>query len=342
MGCCVLKTVYIVDDSETNLLVARDAIKDKYRVATMSSANKLFSLLEKRLPDLILIDIEMPDLNGFDALEALKANPAYKNIPVIFLTSASDPDTEVRGFELGAVDFISKPFSGPVLINRLKTHLKIDELIKDRTSQLESLQNGLVFVLSDIIESRDKETGNHIARTSAYLHILINRMIERGVYADELVGIDVDSLIASARLHDIGKIAISDTILNKPSKLDFEEFEIMKTHCNAGEHIIDQIYSWTGDIEFLQYARQFVSAHHERWDGNGYPNSLAGKDIPLLGRIMAIVDVYDALTSVRPYKDAFEFDVAVEIITNGRGTQFDPNIVDIFLEAKDCFRRVVE
>ena len=335
-----MKTVFIVDDSETNLLVARDAIKDNYKVATMSSATKLFSLLEKRVPDLILIDIEMPDLNGFDALKTLKSNPIYERIPVIFLTSVSDPETEVRGFELGAVDFISKPFSAPVLINRLQTHLKIDELIKMRTSQLESFQNGLVFVLSDIIESRDKETGSHIARTSAYLHILIKHMIENNVYADELAPMDIEVLIASARLHDIGKIAISDVILNKPSKLDFEEFEIMKTHCCAGEQIIDQIYSWTGDIEFLRYARQFVSAHHERWDGNGYPNQLSGLNIPLLGRIMAIVDVYDALTSVRPYKEAFEFDVAVEIITNGRGTQFDPYIVDAFLEVKDCFKQV--
>jgi len=333
----MLKTIFVVDDNETNLSVAKDALKGQYRVTTMSSAQKMFMLLEKRVPDLILLDIEMPDMDGFEALGLLKGNRAYNDIPVIFLTSMTDADVEARGFQLGVVDFIHKPFSAPVLIHRLKSHLNIDEMIKKRTAQLHALQNGIVFVLSDMVESRDKTTGGHISRTSAYLHTLMSAMLEHGLYVDELSKMDIDLLISSARLHDIGKIAISDVILNKPDKLTIEEFELMKTHCAEGEHIIDQIAAWTDDEEFLSYARQFIIAHHERWDGKGYPKGLEGSDIPLLGRIMAIVDVYDALTSERPYKKAFDFETAVNIIMEGRGTQFDPHIVDVFYKAKGCF-----
>jgi len=336
-----LKTIFVVDDSETNLSVAKDALKGDYRVTTMASAAKMFQLLEKRIPDLILLDIEMPEMNGFEALEVLKGNSALAKIPVIFLTSVTDIKVEVRGFEMGVVDFIHKPFSAPVLINRLKTHLSVDELIRKRTAQLEALQNGIVFVLADMVESRDETTGGHITRTSAYLRILMENMVEKGVYAEEFKGLDIELLVASARLHDIGKIAISDVILNKPGKLDDDEFEKMKTHCAVGEHIIDQIAELTEDIEFLSYARTFISYHHERWDGKGYPHGKAGEDIPLLGRIMAIVDVYDALTSVRPYKKAFEFEAAVDIIMQGRGTQFDPQIADVFYAVKECFKGVV-
>lgn len=341
------KTIFVVDDSEINLSMAKDALKDHYRVMTMPSASKMFAILEKRIPDLILLDIEMPDMDGFDALRHLKANSVHTDIPVIFLTSMTDVSVEVRGFQLGVVDFISKPFSAPVLINRLKTHLDIDKLIRERTSQLQqktnqlqTLQNGIVSVLASMVENRDKTTGDHIERTSAYMRILITEMIKRGVYTDELKDMDIDLLISSARLHDVGKISISDIILNKPGKLTDEEFEIMKTHCAAGEYVIDQISALTEDVEFLQYARIIVGTHHERWDGKGYPKGLAKTDIPFLGQIMAIVDVYDALTSERPYKKAFDKDKAISIIMNGSGTQFNPRIADVFFEVKERFKEV--
>jgi len=255
---------------------------------------------------------------------------------------------EVRGFQLGVIDFITKPFSAPVLRNRIKTHLEIDELIRERTMQLqyktvqlETLQNGIVFVLADMIENRDRGTGGHIDRTTRYIRILIDEMILCRLHIDELSDMDLDLLTSSARLHDIGKIAISDVILNKPERLTDEEFEIMKTHAAEGVRIIDQIATRTEDVEFLRNARLFAGYHHERWDGNGYPYGLAGVDIPLQGRIMAVVDVYDALVSERPYKKAFSHDDAVKIIMQGAGTQFDPEIADVFFAVSAKFKAVM-
>ena len=341
------KTIFVVDDNEINLSVAKDALKEQYRIVTMTSAIKMFKILEKRVPDLILLDVEMPDMDGFDALRKLKASSVHTDIPVIFLTSMTDTSIEALGFQLGVVDFITKPFSAPVLLNRLKTHLEIDELIRERTAQLQYktaqlqiLQNGFIFVLADMVENRDKVTGGHIERTSAYLSILIQDMIKKSVYAEELEGLDLDSLISSARLHDIGKITISDVILNKPGKLSDEEYEIMKTHSTEGERILDQIVARTENVEFLQNAKLFAGCHHERWDGNGYPYKLKETDIPLLGRIMAVVDVYDALVSVRPYKKAYDPDHAIRIMTKNSGSHFDPNVANVFFEAIDDLKKV--
>jgi putative two-component system response regulator len=307
---------------------------------TMPSAAKMFSLLEKIIPDLILLDIEMPEIDGFEALGRLKSENFWANIPVMFLTGRNDAAVEVHGFEMGAVDFVTKPFSAPVLINRIKTHLDIDDLIRERTSQLNRLQNSIVSVLANIVESRDKGTGGHIERTSAYIRILINEMKRRGVYSDVISGWETEKLISSARMHDLGKISITDLIVNKPGKLTDEEYEVMKTHAEEGERIIDKIIAQTGEGEFLRNARLFAGSHHERWDGKGYPNKLRGDEIPLQGRIMAIVDVYDALVSERPYKKAFTDEEAVKIIMENAGTYYDPKIVEVFFEVKDIFKEV--
>ena len=325
------KTIYVVDDSDTNLSVAKDALRDQYRVMTLPSASKMFALLERIKPDLILLDIEMPGMDGFEALHRLKGDGLHADIPVIFLTSMTDASVEVRGFQLGVVDFITKPFSAPVLQNRIKTHLNIDEMIRERTAKLERLQNGLVHVVADMVENRDKDTGGHIARTTTYMRILMEAMLESGVYADEIRDIDFDLFVSSARLHDVGKICISDKILNKPGKLDDEEFAVMKTHAAEGERIIGQIASHTGDDEaFLSNAKLFAGYHHERWDGKGYPYGLDGESIPLQGRVMAFVDVYDALVSERPYKKPFTHEEAMGIIMENAGTQFDPAIAEVF------------
>jgi len=341
------KIIFVVDDNDINLSVAKEALKEQYRVMTLPSAAKMFALIEKIMPDLILLDIEMPEIDGFEALRRLKENSAQADIPVIFLTSMTDAAVEVRGFEMGVVDFITKPFSAPVLINRIKTHLNIDDLIRERTSQLQkkttqllNLQNGIVFVLADMVENRDKGTGGHIERTTTYIKILINAMMARGLHAGEIGEMDMDMLVSSARLHDVGKISISDVILNKPGKLTDEEFEIMKTHPAEGERIIDQIVFRTENVEFLHNAKLFAGYHHERWDGRGYPYGLKEFDIPLQGRIMAIADVYDALVSERPYKKAFTADEAVNIIMESVGKQFDPSIADVFYAVRDQFEAV--
>jgi putative two-component system response regulator len=257
------KTVFIVDDMGTNLTVAVEALEKQYRVLSMVSAAKMFAILEKIKPDVILLDIEMPEMDGFEALRQLKSLRTFANIPVIFLTSLNNEETEALGFELGVVDFITKPFSVPVLLNRIKTHLDMDELIKARTAQLKNLKDSIISVLADMVETRDKNTGGHIERTSSYIKILIESMQEHGVYVDEMQEWDIDTLIASARLHDIGKIAISDMILNKPGKLNDEEFNLIKTHAMEGEHIIDRIIAQTGDESFLYHAKLFAGYHHE-------------------------------------------------------------------------------
>jgi putative two-component system response regulator len=342
-----VKTIFVVDDNDVNLLTAEKILSDQYNVFTLHSASDMFELLNDVVPDLILLDIMMPEIDGFEAIKELKTNVRYSDIPVIFLTGVKEAEVEAHGFELGAVDFISKPFSETVLINRIKAHLNIDEVIRDRTAKLEQktdslqrLKNSMVSVMAEMLESRDKTTGGHIERTSEYLRLLINAMIERKIYENEVGAWDIDLAVSSARLHDVGKIAVSDLILNKPENLTQEEFERMKIHAAEGERIIDKIIRQAGDEDFLHFAKLFASYHHERWDGTGYPHGLRGEEIPLQGRIMAVVDVYDALSSERPYKPALDNKQVVNIIMDGKGKQFDPKITEVFFEIKDMFAKV--
>ncbi|MDR0303817.1 MAG: response regulator [Chitinispirillales bacterium] len=332
-----MKTIFVVDDNDTNLMTAKTALDKTYKTFALPSAAKMFKLLEKITPDLILLDVDMPEVSGFEAMKQLKADAKLKTVPVIFLTARNDAETEISGFEMGALDFINKPFSPPVLIKRIETHIEMDKTIKKAKSDVRSIHNATINVISDLVESRDKVTGGHIERTQRYIEILLKELIHIGVYADEISKWDIDLLLPSAQLHDVGKISISDIILNKPGKLTNEEFEIIKSHCAEGKRIIDMIINKTEDDGFLFHARQFAYTHHEKWNGTGYPEKLSGENIPLEGRIMAIADVYDALVSERPYKKAFAHEEAVEIINKDSGTHFDPKIVEAFLNVADDF-----
>jgi putative two-component system response regulator len=340
-----LKTIFIVDDNDVNLSTAEKALSKQYRVFTLPSAADMFELLNNIVPDLILLDILMPEMDGFEAMRLIKNDARYSDIPVLFLSGQNDAATEAHGFELGAVDFVSKPFSEPVLLNRIKTHLEIDELIRERTAMLLQrtekllrLQNSMVSILANMVENRDKYTGKHVERTTKYVKILLDAMLEREVYSGEISHWGFEEVVSSARLHDIGKITISDLILNKPGKLTDDEFEQMKSHSIEGEKIIDSIINESGNEVFLQNAKLFAGCHHEKWNGTGYPRGLKGTDIPLQGRVMAIADVYDALVSTRSYKTAFTHEKAVDIIKESSGSHFDPKIVDLFLEVSDLFR----
>jgi len=333
-----MKTIFVVDDSDVNLSMAENALESQYQVMTMPSAVKMFAMFEKIIPDLILLDIEMPEMNGFTALEKLKAESKLSGIPVMFLTGRNDAVVEARGFEMGAIDFVKKPFSAPVLLNRIRTHLNIDEIIRERTAQLSRVQNNIISVLADMVENRDKGTGGHIERTSKYMKILIEEMKKRDVYAGEIGKWDTDRLISSARMHDLGKVSITDMIVNKPGKLTEDEFERMKEHTTMGVKIIDDMSVNSGDQDFFDDAKLFAISHHERWDGRGYPRGLKGEDIPLQGRIMAIVDVYDALVSERPYKKALTEDEAIDIIMQSSGTHFDPKIAGLFYEVRELIK----
>jgi len=343
----MLKTVFIVDDNSTNLTVAENTLVKQYRVIALSSAGQMFKALEKFKPDLILLDIEMPEMSGFEAMKLLKTNDTYADIPVIFLTGRTDVDSEARGIALGAVDFILKPFSEPVLLNRIKNHLDVDAIIRERTAQLVErtkqlvrLQNGIVYIMADLVENRDKNTGGHIDRTAVYMKTLIDAMLEQGVYAEEICRWNRDLVISSARLHDVGKIVTPDSILNKPGPLTGEEFERMKEHTIEGARIIDKATQQTGNTEFLHNAKMIAAYHHERWDGTGYPYQLKRTEIPLQARLMAIGDVYDALVSARPYKKGFPHEEAVNIIMEGSGKHFDPHVANIFYNVKDLIKMV--
>ncbi|MDR2731530.1 MAG: response regulator [Treponema sp.] len=337
-----MKTIFIVDDNDTNLTMASATLRKQYHAMTLPSAAKMFELLEKITPDLILLDIEMPEMDGFEALRQLRTMEKFNDIPVMFLTAYTDSEIEAKGFELGAVDFITKPFTEPVLLNRIKTHLDIEAIIHERTDQLNKLQNAIVSVLADVVENRDMRASGHIERTSEYLKVLIDEMNSRGLYTGEMKDWDIDRMIASARMHDLGKISITDIVVNKPGKLNDEEYEKIKIHALEGERIIDDIIALTGEGEFLNNAKIFAGNHHERWDGTGYPRGLKWTEIPLQGRIMAIVDVYDAIVSVRPYKNAFSHEEAVEQIKKASGTQFDPEIVKIFVDINEKMKEIRE
>jgi putative two-component system response regulator len=332
-----MKTIFIVDDNDTNLMAAKTALDGTYKTFAIPSAAKMFKLLEKITPDLILLDVDMPETDGFQAMSALKSDEKLKSIPVVFLTAKHDAESEIRGFEMGALDFINKPFSAPVLIKRIETHIETDRLIKESQQAVRDIHNATISVIADVVESRDKVTGGHIERTQAYLEILVNALISAGIYESEISNWDKNLLLPSAQLHDVGKINVSDLVLNKPGKLTDEEFELIKQHCANGERIIDDIIGKTKDDGFLRHAKNFAGYHHEKWNGTGYPRGLKEEEIPLEGRIMAIADVYDALVSERPYKKPFTHEQAVQIIKEGSGTHFDPKIIDTFLTVIEDF-----
>ena len=349
------KIIMLVDDNPTNLVAGKEILKDIYKVYPIPSGDILFDLMENVTPDMILLDIEMPVMNGYAVTEKLKQNPQWADIPIVFLTAISDEKSELKGLSLGAIDYISKPFSAPLLLKRLENHLLFQEqknqlkqfnenlegVIQSKSMQVTNLQNAVLSTVADLVEFRDDVTGGHINRTQKYLEILIGQMIKSGIYTDEVRTWDLDYLLPSAQLHDVGKIAISDAILNKPSALTPEEFDIMKEHVPVGVQVIHKIEHNADEHAFLRHAHLIAGCHHEKWDGSGYPAGLKGTDIPLEGRLMAIADVYDALISKRPYKKALSTDEARQIIEGGRDTHFDPALVGVFSKVADEFAAVV-
>ncbi|MCL1815281.1 MAG: response regulator [Treponema sp.] len=355
--------IILVDDNLTNLTMGRNLLKTFYEVYPAPSAAKLFEILEKIIPDLVLLDVEMPEMNGYEAIKKMRTDSRFMNTPVIFLTARNDESSELEGFDLGAADYISKPFSGPLLLKRIENQLLIvqqkkellasqaaladyaDNLeikVREKTREVINLQNAVLATVADLVEFRDKLTGGHISRTQLYLKALISELIREKIYAGEIAKWDMDFFLPSAQLHDVGKIAISDLILNKPGKLTPEEFDIMKTHVSVGVDAIEKIMANAEEHAFLRHALLIAGAHHEKWDGSGYPSGLKGDNIPLEGRLMAIADVYDALITVRPYKRAFTHEEACKIIEDGMGTHFDPALVEVFRTVADEFKRVLK
>ena len=342
------KTVLVVDDNPANLRIIITSLKDDYRLIPFTSGKDAHEFFNKgRRCDLILLDVDMPEMNGFETIKLFKHNPDLRDIPVIFLTGLLDPSNEMEGLSLGAVDYIRKPFSPPLIKKRIDMYIALEEynrhlgdLVKRKTTTIEKLSDVTIFTIVTMVGSRDHETGGHINRTSNYVVVLAEQLVRAGLFTRELTKANIDMLKRSAPLHDIGKVGIDDKILKKPDKLAPEEFNAMKEHTIIGGSALGEARQMMDEPSFLDIASVLALCHHEKWDGSGYPRGLKGEDIPLFARIMAIADVYDALISVRPYKKAFSHEEAVSIMMQGSGTHFDPRLTEAFEAVHEEFNAI--
>ena len=349
-------TVLVVDDTPDNLVLVSELLGDSYRVKVANSgARALKAAQTDPVPDLVLLDIMMPEMDGYEVCRQLKASAATRDIPIIFLTARADSDDERLGLELGAVDYITKPMSPSIVLARVQTHLALKataDFLRDksaylerevalRTLEVQALQDVTMMAMASLAETRDDETGNHIRRTQLYVKALAERLRAHPRFEAVLNTQMIELIYKSAPLHDIGKIGIPDHILLKPGKLTDHEFEVMKEHTLLGRKAIEGAERRLGmRVRFLNVAKDMACCHHERWDGTGYPLCLAGDAIPVPGRLMALADVYDAIISRRIYKSASTHDQACSAIVKGRGTQFDPDVVDAFIDIAEEFRDI--
>ncbi|WP_037572085.1 HD domain-containing phosphohydrolase [Spirochaeta cellobiosiphila] len=346
--------ILMIDDTRTNLFFLQEALEDYENLYTASNGSEGYKKAQEILPDIILTDIVMPKMDGFECLKALKGNPFTLDIPVIILSTLDKLDNKTRGFALGAVDYITKPFDKEEVKARVDLHLSLkfaqqrlthqkeylEALVLERTKEVTHAQEAIITALASLAETRDNETGCHIKRTKLYVEQLALGLRKRGVYVKELDEQTIHIMAATAPLHDIGKVGVPDKILLKPGKLTAEEFEEMKKHTIYGYQALEQAEAAIGKTTYLAIAKKIAISHHEKWDGSGYPYHLKGQKIPLPGRIMAVADVYDALISERVYKIPFPHSKAVSIIKEGGGSHFDPAIVDVFLEIAESIRQI--
>jgi putative two-component system response regulator len=381
-------TVLVVDDTPENLTVLGELLQPKYRVRVANSGKRALQVAASvPRPDLILLDVMMPEMDGYAVINELRSNPGTRDIPVIFVTAMDSDQDEERGLELGAVDYITKPIRPAIVLARVNAHMELKQArdwLKDQNAFLESeiarrmrdnqlMQDVSIRALASLAEARDMETGQHIRRTQAYVELLVDHLRPHPRFATFFTDIMAHMVGKAAPLHDIGKVGIPDSILLKPARLTADEFEIMKTHSAIGGDAID--VAMRGELDdadfqilqnhcrlggnaldsavlaqefesaplaFLAVAKEIAKWHHEKWDGSGYPDGLAGDDIPIPARLMALADVFDALASHRIYKEPMTFEATVQLITEGSGKHFDPDIVDAFLVNQDTFREILD
>ncbi|MBK1693460.1 two-component system response regulator [Chromatium weissei] len=353
-----LPTILIVDDSPENLTVLSELLQLNYRVRAATSGEKALRIASTPpWPDLILLDVMMPGMDGYEVFTRLRHEPLTREIPVIFVTAMDSADAELRGLDVGAVDYITKPIVPPILLARVHTQLELKQArdwLKNQNAYLETelarrmqenlvVQDVSIHALAHLAEIRDPETGNHLRRTQRYVRALAQQLQRHPQFATLLTDRMIDQLTKSAPLHDIGKVGIPDSILLKPGKLTPAEWEVMKTHAKLGSDAIEQAERDAERVvEFLVLAKDIAHYHHEKWDGSGYPEGRSGSDIPLAARLMALADVFDALISPRVYKPPMPFTDALDIIVAGRGKHFDPDVVDAFLAVFEEFRSIAE
>ncbi len=349
-GCSILA----VDDTKLNLDILVNVLGDQYTLSVALNGENALRHVQENTPDLILLDIMMPGIDGIEVLRCIKEDSRYTDIPVLMLTAFTEAEQKAQCFDLGAVDYIQKPFDVNELQARVKTHLSLavtrrklklqnqnlQNLVEQRTTELLATQQATIESMAALAEYRDPETGMHINRVKGYVEQLALDMSKKALFAEVLDAETIDLVVRSAPLHDIGKVGVRDEILLKTGPLTDEEFDEMKQHTAYGAQVILAVQKKVGAMPFLNIAREMAYSHHEKWNGQGYPARLRGEEIPLSARIMALADVYDALISRRVYKPPFTHSKAVEIIAKDAGVSFDPDIVEVFLTATDAFREI--
>ena len=348
--------ILVVDDDKTNLVLAQNILTPQYRIAASNSGMAALKYLESHRPDLILLDINMPDMDGFEVMKQIQLRGDSESIPVIFLTADNLAETEVKCFQMGAMDFVTKPFVPDILRSRVDKTIELDryrhnlenmvmdqaEKITEDARRISSIQDSVIVGMANLIESRDGSTGRHVKNTQMYVRLIADELYARGLFPMELTDDYIDDLCKAAPLHDVGKIKVPDAILQKPGKLTPEEYEEIKLHTTYSRRIIQMIIGDVEDEHYVRIVENIAMYHHERWDGTGYPSGLAGDSIPLEARIMAVADVFDALYEERVYKPPIRpIERIMQIMSEGRGTQFDPVIIDVFMEMLPTLKKVL-
>ena len=342
-------TILIVDDMDINIMMLEEILRDDYNIVSANNGKEALEKLRTSamLPKIVLLDVMMPEMNGRQMFEMMKKDTAFGRIPVIFITAENDSESELLA--AGAVDFINKPFQPGIVKLRIRNQIvlknysdSLEKMVSEKTEEATKTLENALQGLANVIEHRDLESGEHVRRTQFYMMALCDCLILGGSkYAQEVFDLKPNVIMKSMALHDVGKIAIPDRILLKPDRLDPDEYEIMKTHTTRGKEIIAEL----GDINtslYLKHCEDICCGHHERWDGKGYPCQLQGTEIPLVARLAAIADVYDALVSARVYKSAFSYKEAIQIIKEGSGTQFDPIIVEAVMQCQDRLMEIAQ
>ncbi len=349
-------TILVVDDDKTNLALAQKILMPRYRIAASNSGRGALKYLENHHPELILLDINMPDMDGYEVMEQIRAQEDTKTIPVIFLTADNLAETEIKCFQMGAMDFVTKPFVPDILLSRVDKTIELDqyrhnlenmvkeqaEKITEDARRISKIQDSVIVGMANLIESRDGSTGKHVKNTQMYVRMIAAELRRRNLFAQELTEEYIEDLCKAAPLHDVGKIKIPDAILQKPGRLTPEEFDTMKQHTTHSRAIIKMIIGDVEDEHYVGIVEDIAMYHHERWDGTGYPTGLKEEEIPLAARIMAVADVFDALYEERCYKPPVRpIERIMQIMQEGRGTQFDPVIIDVFMEMLPMLKEVL-
>jgi len=335
-----MKHVMIVDHDSTILKLAEQVLQKKYKVSTIKLGNHVIEFAKQNLPDLLLLEASILETDSRPIYKKILEDPRLKELPVIFLIEGNNLEMEQKVLNLGAVEFIIKPFAPETLLSRVNIQLELQSYRTNGT-EAEKFQDAISVSFAELVEFRDETTGGHLKNTTQYFKILLEEMFLTEEYKNAIPMEDRKALLRSAPLHDIGKIGINDDILRKASPLDYHEFEYMKTHTTLGKQAFEKIIQETGGSRWLYLAKDMAYCHHERWDGTGYPNGLKGEEIPLYARMLTIADVYDAITSRRTYKEAYSHGVAMDIIIEGKGSLFDPGLVEIFTEANERFEQAL-